>query len=290
MAKIIITGSDGFLASRFVSYYRNRHEVSGFSSSQLDITNANQTLQIIKSVNPDYIVHAAAISDIGTCENNPELSHAVNVQGSINVARAAQACNAGMFYLSSDQVYIGNSGSEPHREDDQVNPHNIYGQHKLAAESAVLDLMPQAIVLRLTLMFGIPEPYKKTKPNPVWNILQAAIRNQKISFPVYDFRSVTYVYEVIANIEKMFNLAGGIYNAGSENNLNMYELAKIVFAAAGIDDDRTGLLLQQDTERFKDKPRNLRVNNQKLKSCGVTFSDSAEGIRQCLADFSLSQN
>ncbi len=284
MEKILITGADGFFASRFIDYYRYRYDVTGFAHRQLDITDLNQTVKIIKESNPDYIVHAAAVSDTTMCQNNPELSQSVNVRGAVNVAKAAEACNAKLIFLSSDQVYIGNAGQGPYKEDDEVNPYNIYGMHKLTAEAGILELMPRAIVLRLTWLFGLPERNKKINSNLVWNIAKSMMRNQPAGFPVNDLRGVTYVYELIENIEKMFHLPGGIYNAGSENDLNVHELAKVVFKAMGLENRIEPLLLKE----FRDKPRDLRISNQKLKANGVVFSSSETAINKCMADFSFS--
>ncbi len=284
MEKILITGANGFFASRFMDFYKCRYEVTGLTHSQLDITDLDRTVNIIKAVKPDYIVHAAAISDTTMCQNNPELSQAVNVCGAVNIARAAEACNAKLIFLSSDQVYIGNAGQGPHKETDEVNPYNVYGQHKLNAEAGILDLMPQAVVLRITWLFGLPERDKKINSNLLWNIVKSIMKNQPVSFPVNDLRGVTYVYELIEKMEGMFHLPGGIYNAGSENDLNVYELAQAVFKALGLE-DRTEALLLKD---LRDSQRDLRISNQKLKANGITFSSSEDAIGKCISDFSFS--
>ena len=284
MEKILITGANGFFASRFMDFYKCRYEVTGLTHSQLDITDLDRTVNIIKAVKPDYIVHAAAISDTAACQNNPGLSQAVNVCGAVNIAKAAEACNAKLIFLSSDQVYIGNAGQGPHKETDEVNPYNVYGQHKLNAEAGILDLMPQAVVLRITWLFGLPERDKKINSNLLWNIVKSIMKNQPVSFPVNDLRGITYVYELIEKMEGMFHLPGGIYNAGSENDLNVYELAQAVFKALGLE-DRTEALLLKD---LRDSQRDLRISNQKLKANGITFSSSEDAIGKCISDFSFS--
>jgi len=287
MKKILVTGINGFFASRFADFYKSKYAVTGISHQQLDITDADQTLQIIQANSPDYIVHAAAIADTMLCQNEPELSLAVNVNGAVNVARAAVACGARFIYLSSDQIYVGNNaGAGPHREDEPVTPANVYGRHKLQAETEILSFMPEAIALRLTWLFGLPERNKKISSNLVWNLAKTMMSNQPAGFPVHDLRCVTYVYELIENIEKMFNIPGGIYNAGSENDLNGYELAQTVFKAMGFE-NRIEELLLKDEERFRDHPRDMRISNQKLKACGITFSNSADAIKKCVKDFSF---
>jgi dTDP-4-dehydrorhamnose reductase len=286
MKKILITGANGFFASRFADFYKSKYAVTGLTHQQLDITDASQTVKVIQANNPDYVVHAAAISDTALCQNNPELSQAVNVSGSVNVAKAAEACNARLIYLSSDQVYIGNVNSGPYREDEPVNPNNVYGRHKLQAETEILRFMPEAIILRLTWLFGLPERNKKINSNLIWNIAKAMMKNEPASFPVNDYRGVTYIYELIEKFEKIFDLPCGIYNAGSENDLNVYELAETVFKAMGFK-NRIEAVLRKDEERFRDRPRDLRISNQKLKSGGIAFSSSEDAIKRCVKDFSF---
>ncbi len=283
MERILITGANGFFASRFIDFYKCRYAVTGLAHRQLDITDLNQTVKTVKENNPDYIVHAAAISDTAMCQNNPELSQSVNVCGAVNVAKAAEACRAKLIFLSSDQVYIGNAGQVPYKETDEVTPCNVYGRHKMEAENAILELMPKAVALRLTWLFGLPERNKKINSNLVWNIAKSVMKNQPVGFPATDHRGVTYVYELIENIEKMFHLPGGIYNAGSENDLNVYELAQTVFRAMGLADRMEPLLLKE----FRDKSRDLRISNQKLKANGIAFASSEDAINKCIADFSF---
>ena len=284
MERILITGANGFFASRFMDFYKYRYDVTGLTHRQLDITDLDQTVNIIKANKPDYIVHAAAISDTAACQNNPELSQAVNVCGAVNIAKAAEACNAKLIFLSSDQVYIGNAGQGPYKETDEVNPYNVYGQHKLNAEAGILELMPQAVALRITWLFGLPERDRKINSNLVWSIAKSIMKNQPVSFPVNDYRGVTYVYELIEKMEGMFHLPGGIYNAGSENDLNVHELAQAVFKALGLEDRIEALLLKD----LRDNRIDLRISNHKLKANGIVFATSEEAINKCMADFSFS--
>ena len=67
MKKILVTGINGFFASRFADFYKSKYAVTGISHQQLDITDADQTLKIIQANSPDCIVHAAAIADTMLC-------------------------------------------------------------------------------------------------------------------------------------------------------------------------------------------------------------------------------
>lgn len=283
MKTILVTGKDGFFASRFIEYYKDKYNIIGFNHSDLDITNEEQTVSIISKYKPDYLVHAAAISDTGTCERNPEKSFEVNVKGSINVAKACLNAKTKLIYLSSDQIYNGNDEAGPYNE-KSFKPNNVYGKHKIEAEKEILEIMDDVIILRLTWLFDLPARHKKTNSNIVWNIAKALMENKAIRFPANEYRGITYVYDLVKNFDKIIDLPVGVYNAGSENNLSTYEVAEKIVAAMGLS-YRVREILIKDIERYKEKNRDLRISNDKLKNCGVFFTNTEEAVRNCIKDF-----
>lgn len=283
MKTILVTGKDGFFASRFIEYYKGKYNIIGFSHSDLDITNEKQTISIISKYNPDYLVHAAAISDTGICERNPEKSFEVNVKGSINVSKACLNTKTKLIYLSSDQVYNGNYEAGPYDE-KSFKTNNVYGKHKIEAEKEILQMLDDVVILRLTWLFDLPARHKRTNSNIVWNIAKALMENKAIKFPANEYRGITYVYDLVKNFYKIIDLPAGVYNAGSENNLSTYEVAEKVVAAMGLS-YRVKEILIKDIERYKEKNRDLRISNGKLKNCGVLFSSTEEAVGNCIEDF-----
>jgi len=288
MEKILVTGADGFFGSRFVEFYRNTYKVIGLNHHDLDITDENTTMKIIKEINPDYIVHAAAISDTGTCERNPKLSFDVNVMGTINIAKACYETNTKIMYLSSDQVYNGNSEYGPYTETTIPAPNNVYGKHKLEAEVNILKLLENGVVLRLTWLYGLPERNKKTNSNIICNIVKTSMRNEAIKLPANEYRGITYIYDLLDNFHEFFKLPSGIYNAGSENNLATYEIGEVILNELGLD-DRIKDLLIKDLENYKYHKRDLRICNEKLGKYNIYFDETKQSIKKCIKEFSLDQ-
>ena len=284
MDTLLITGADGFFASRFIQYYSDKYNVIGLNHDSLDITDEKETIETIMKYCPTYVVHTAAISDTSMCERNPEMSFNINVRGSLNVAKACSYTKAKLIYLSSDQVYNGNTEAGPYTESRMAVPNTVYGNHKMAAENGITNTMENAVILRLTWLFSFPERCKKLNSNIIWNVVKAAIKNEPITLPVNEYRGITYIYDLLKSFDGVLDLERGLYNTGSENNLSTYEIAEIVLKKIGLG-HRVEELLIKDTERYKLGNRDLRISNSKLRKKDILFTNTEEAVTSCINDF-----
>ncbi|MBR5183278.1 MAG: sugar nucleotide-binding protein, partial [Bacteroidales bacterium] len=94
MKKLLITGTSGFVGSRIATHLAGKFDIIAPTHQDLEITYAQGCMSFIGKNRPDIILHLAAISDTGYCENHPQESMLVNVAGVENLAAAAQANNA----------------------------------------------------------------------------------------------------------------------------------------------------------------------------------------------------
>lgn len=284
MKTILVTGAEGFFASRFIEYYKNVYNIIGLNRITLDITDELHTIEMIKKYSPTYVVHAAAISDTGRCERNTEMSFDVNVKGTMHIAKACAAAKTKLIYLSSDQVYNGNAEVGPYDEECKPVPNTVYGSHKIEAENQIIKLTDNAVILRLTWLFSLPERYKKVNSNIIWNVMRSAIKNEPIILPAYEFRGITYSYDLIENFDKLLDLPNGVYNTGSENHLSTYEVAEFVLKEMKLH-HRTDEIIIKDVERYRNQNRDLRISNEKLKKYNIYFNDTEQAISKCIKDF-----
>ena len=133
MKRLLVTGASGFMGGRVVDFYREKYEICAPGHGELDITDEAGVIARLRDWRPDYVVHCAAISDIGQCDREPERSWKINVDGAVNLARASALVGAKCLLCSSDQVYAGSGVRGPHLETEAVVPGNLYGREKLAA-------------------------------------------------------------------------------------------------------------------------------------------------------------
>ena len=259
---ILITGAAGFVGRRLME------TVPGAVAAP-SLRNASQedVRRIVEESGAEAIVHTAAISDIGACQADPEASYRANVQ--IPLWLASAAGNRKLVCFSSDQVYSGSKEAGPYSE-EMTAPGNVYACHKLEMEQRVLEILPEAVMLRAEWMYDLRAP----KPNYLLNILRA---EGTVAFSSRQYRGVTYLGEVAENMDRVLALPGGAYNFGSETTLSMQELTKRLAALLG-----KPLVVEDAPPRH-----NLWMDCGKAARYGVVFSDVLTGLTKCLQEYGL---
>lgn len=275
MEKLLVTGASGFLGSRVAAFYRDRYDVCAPGRGELDITDADGVRAAFRRIRPRFVVHCAAVSDTRLCEQEPERSWAVNVDGSRNIAEAAAEFHAKCLLCSSDQVYFGSGETGAHRETEALQPTNLYGREKHRAEAECLSGNPDCVLLRLTWMYDRTRLETDRKRGDFLRTLVGGhLAAERMEFPLHDRRGITDASEVVRNLEKAFALPGGIYNFGSPNGKNMFETALAVFEALGWD----ASLLRENRDAYAGAPRNLSMDPGKANAYGILFSDTVEAL------------
>ncbi len=278
MKRVLITGAGGFVGSRVLQQWRGKYELCAFPKSFLCIANETEVLAQTKARHPDVILHTAALSDTGYCAQHPAEAYRANVELPVWLARAAQQTKAKLVAFSSDQVYAGTKQQGPLSEALDLHPANIYGRYKLEAEQRVLELCPDSVYLRASWMYDLPGYGLPIRGNLPLNLLRAALKGEAVRFSRNDFRGVTYVRQVIENLEPSMDLPGGVYNFGSGNAEDMVCTARRFAKVLGI----TVKIAEESWER------NLVMDTAKLERSGIRFAATQQGIRCCLQDYGLS--
>src|SRR5262249_488219 len=109
---------------------------------------------VIRKTKPDWIVLAAAYTDVDGCEINPQLASAVNTFGPTNVAKAVAAVGARLLFVSTDYVFDGRSTS-PYEAEHPRNPINVYSETKAEAEEKLARILPECCIVRTSWLFGV---------------------------------------------------------------------------------------------------------------------------------------
>lgn len=277
---ILITGSSGFLGSRLAVYLAKRYDLLLPTHSELNVSREDTVLAYMEEHRPKVVIHCAALSNTWYCEQHPEESHRVNVQGTVKMAKACKRIGAKFIFMSSDQVYNGTIASGPLREDCLLQPVNVYGRHKLEAEQRALLNLHESVGLRLTWMYDMPDSKMKLNSNILVNLQKASREGSVINVATHEYRGVTDVWEVVRNIEKVLNLPGGVYNFGSGNSLDSYSLFVETARLMGLGSAKDWII--PDYSRFCEQIRNLSMDCSLIGKYGIYFNDSIRGLEMAM--------
>jgi len=164
--KLLITGSNGFVAGSILDQAPEHFELHGIARTpalsdmrrhthhQLDLTEQEAVEQLIHSIQPDVVIHTAAIANIDLCESNRLLAEKMNVGVTRTIAAACAAFGAKLIFCSTDSVFDGRKGN--YSERDLPTPINEYAETKIRGEQMVLEASKDNIVARLALVMGLP--------------------------------------------------------------------------------------------------------------------------------------
>ena len=236
-SRVVVTGAGGQLGG----YLRPALERVGATvvgldaragtgiDAVVDITDAASTLAAIRGAQPDAVIHGAAYTDVDGCERDPGTAHAVNVEGSWHVARAAKGVGAHLVAVGTDFVFPGDGGA-PYAEDAAPRPLSVYGSSKLGGEWAVLQTDAEFAVARTAWLYG---GAGKHFPRTVLSVLQdrgaMTVVNDEAGCP-------TFAGDLAdALVALMAARGAGLFHLVNGGRATRHELAQAVAEAAGLD-------------------------------------------------------
>jgi dTDP-4-dehydrorhamnose reductase len=225
--KVLILGATGLLGKALVREWSN-DEVLAMGSRDVDIRDAAAVQLVVDSARPDWIVLAAAYTDVDGCESNQELALSVNRDGAANVARAARQTGAKLIFLSSDYVFDGKKTS-PYEVNDQRNPKSVYGRSKAEAEINLLEILPNCCIARTSWVFGIGG---RCFPDTILRLAES----RPVLEVVSDQRgSPSYTVDLARAIIQLSRKdASGIVHVTNTGNCSWYEFAHEIIIRAGL--------------------------------------------------------
>lgn len=221
--KLVITGGQGNLASTFNLIKGNEHEVFLPTHKDLDITIPDTIREFLKNNKIEHVIHAAAITNLEYCEENPEQAFLVNSLGSKHIAQLTAELNIPVTYISTEAVFSGNA-TVPYSEASlQMQPRNVYGWSKLVGEWWTSKFNSNSRIIRLGWLYG-PDIHKDKKF--VTAISKLLIKKADISVINDIYGSPTYVMDAAMEILKIIeNDEKGLFHIANHGGTSRYKLA-----------------------------------------------------------------
>ena len=152
--KVLIVGANGQLGWELERTLPKGMETVGLDFPEIDITRPELVEAVVDRHQPDWIVNAAAYTDVDGAQSHETQAQAVNCDGARNVARAAKDAGVGLVHVSTDFIFNGEKGS-PYKWDDTPDPKSVYGKTKLAGERAVQEVFgANTLIIRTAWLYS----------------------------------------------------------------------------------------------------------------------------------------
>ena len=237
----------------------------------MNITKFDEVETAIRRVAPDFVIHAAAFTDVDACEIEPQRAWEVNALGSKHITDACDKHGAKVIYISTDYVFDGENG--PYSEEDPTHPINVYGESKLAGEQFAMS-HPDNAVARVCVLYG-PD-----KPNFVTWVINALRTNTPINVVSDQLNTPTYVGSCARALLRLCELdLHGVYHVAGREQISRYAFAREIAHVFRLNKKLINVTTTDTLKQQARRPMNSSLNVAKAeRALGMRLANVREGL------------
>ena len=271
-----IFGATGLLGKALMREWQD-DQVTGLGSKDADLRSESQVCNAVERMRPDWIVLAAAYTDVDGCETNRDLAFQVNCEGAVNVARAAKEFGAKLLFLSTDYVFDGGS-TMPYKASDPRAPKSVYGASKAEAEVKLLEVMTAICIVRTSWVFGV---VGKCFPE---TILKLAATRPQLDVVTDQRGCPTYTVDLARAIIQLCRKdASGIVHVTNSGDCTWFEFAQEIVAGAGL----STKILPTTSDKFvrpAERPKYSVLSSKSLEQYQVAMPTWQDALHRYLTE------
>ena len=237
---VILTGATGLLGSHLVPVLDEQAIAAtlvGLANVpdghdrwvRCDLTDESAVAELIATRRPRLVIHAAALTNVDTCEDDPALAAAVNAEAPGRLAQLTSEAGGRFVQISTDSVFDGRGG--PYVEDDRTVPLNEYARSKLAGELAVAAGAPNHLVLRVNFFGRSPTGAGLAD----WLVRELSAGHAITGFDDVIFSPLDAATLSEAIVALAFGEQRGTLHLGASDAVSKFAFAQLVAEAHGLD-------------------------------------------------------
>ncbi len=274
--RITIFGATGLLGKALMREWKE-DEVTGLGSRDGDIRDARKVVDLVERSRPDWIILAAAHTDVDGCETHRDLAFDVNCHGAANVAQAAKQHGSRLLFLSTDYVFDGTK-TTPYAIGDPRAPRSVYGQSKADAEVQLGQILAECCIVRTSWLFGTGG---KCFPDTILKLAESRPQLEVVG----DQRgSPTYVVDLARAIIQLCRKdASGIVHATNRGECSWYEFAREIIANSGLQT----IVRETSSDKFvrpAQRPKYSVLSPESLQKYGIVAPGWRDALQRYLAE------
>ncbi len=289
VSRVLVVGGTGLFGQYVVGEARSRgHDtvatVRGETSRPpaetriaLDLADSGAIARVVANAEPDLVVNAAAMTDVDGCEKRPADAARINAVAVGELARAAAQVGARFVHASTDYVF---DGSGPGGEETPPHPLSVYGRTKLEGEHRALAAHPDALVLRLSAVFGWNR-FSERSNSVTWILTRL---ESGLDVPLFKDQRITPTYARTA-VEVALDLwerkKSGLYHVACKDCLSRLDMGRAVAEVFAHPPARLKPVPMASVSLLAPRPRSPCLIVRKVEE---TLKRPMPSFRDCLED------
>lgn len=269
--RLVVIGGSGLLGREVVrSALRRDHRVlavgssrppspaPGVETARLPAGDLAALERLLLDRFPDAVVNAAALSDVGACERDPDAARLANAVLPGRLAELTHHVGARLVHVSTDMVFDGEAA--PYRSTDPASPLNVYGRTKLEGEKAVMAAAGHgASVLRSSPILGNTPAGDRTPHERLFLDWKAGKVPRLLAEEIRQPVAAANLADACVELAERPNLSG-IFHWAGRDALSRHEMGERIARRFGLDPEKVVEAVgYADLPGLGPRPRDLRL-------------------------------
>ena len=275
--KVFITGAGGMLGSDLAAALHDSFQVSGAGRRsaphlnipyhQCDLLKTGAVQEIFKKEEPEVVFHCAAMTQVDGCEKDRAQALALNLEMTEKVIEACNAVGAFLIFFSTDYVFDGKKHGE-YRENDPVQPLNVYGETKALAENAIREKAKQYAIFRVSWLYGIHGPsFPRTILERAQQQKEFNIVSDQIGRPTFTRNLAETFCQMLMQQKPILNrIDHQIFHLANAGQTSWADFARFLLKHAGLESVMVYSISSDQLDRPAKRPANSVLSLEKAES------------------------
>jgi dTDP-4-dehydrorhamnose reductase len=275
--EIAVTGANGQLGQSIRTLVSASGHFHFTDVDTLDIGNKEQLTDFVRSNHIQYILNCAAYTAVDKAEDDIAACMRVNCDGVRTMGEVSREHGLKMLHVSTDYVFDG-TATRPYREDDATNPVSVYGKTKLAGETALREVCPDAVIIRTAWL------YSEFGTNFVKTMLRLGKERDEINVVSDQIGTPTYASDLAAALLTILNqpFVPGVYHYSNHGVCSWFDFATKIMALAGVN-CRVRPIATRDYPTRAVRPAYSVLDKEKIQQVyGVEAPEWEDSLAICL--------